>query len=1069
MIRTPTTSPKVTPPRLHGVVDRQRLFARIDLAAPPVVWIAGPPGAGKTTLAASYVNARKRPAIWYRVDSGDTDCANFFRCLGDAAARIPMRRGEPLPRLAAESSGNPGAFARTYFRVLFARLPAKAVVVLDNYQDAAGAPFEAIVRDALEEVPDGRRVIVTCHTDPPNSCARLQAGGKLEQIRSDELLLTPDESRAILSVRTGFDERMHDALHAYSGGWAAGLVLMAEHARRGGVVSVLEVASSREAVFDYFAGEILARETAADRRTLLLSATARRLTGRLAQIMTGDPGATHLLERMYRRHLFTDRRQGPEVTYHYHDLFRDFLRTCAAHELTDEERAEAVLRVARTLEADGYRDGAVASYLDARDVASVTRLVLCDASRLHAQGRSRTLMDWIGALPPQAVVVEPWLAYWAGACEVWASPASARVRLQQAFDGFAAAGDRNGQVLAMGAITRACILSANWAPLDHALAELCVLLDGDDGRALAPATRLAGLSRLVYAALTRHPQHPRLPAWAARTTAELGAATDANDAVMAGFSLMHYYYVTGSTAGQEGVIRRVDPLLADPAITATTRCYWLWARSGFVLRTDSPMSALALIDDAVALAESHGLAIATVLRRYRVGHLLTVASHARAATELAALESARRVEPYYEMRAWLALQRGDLPAALHEARTATQMAEERGRTYYRILDGFLLALVLAESDAHDDARAAIAEYRQETAGVQWPLAEYHALLVDAYIALRAGARDACVAPLRLALAIGERERYRSHWFWHPAMMARLYGEALERGIAVAYVREVIRTHALLPAAPDIPGWPWAVAVRTLGEFSVEVRGTPLRFEGKAQRKPLELLKALVAMGGHDVPAHALIEFMWPEPLEDGGQKALEITVHRLRRLLASDDAIVVTDRRVTLDAAHVWVDAWTLERMLADLVGTPGGSEPAMEVLAAAAPRVLELYRGEFLTGERDARWLLPVRNRIAGRFARIVLRLGAHWEAQEQWAQALGLYARATELDVLGEAFYQRQMVCLHRMGRRAEAIDVYRRCRQMLSVVLGVAPAAETEAIHRQLRVDEPRTRRADGMCDP
>ncbi len=247
-------------------------------------------------------------------------------------------------------------------------------------------------------------------------------------------------------------------------------------------------------------------------------------------------------------------------------------------------------------------------------------------------------------------------------------------------------------------------------------------------------------------------------------------------------------------------------------------------------------------------------------------------------------------------------------------RPPCEFAEERGRTYYRILDRFLLAVVRAEAGAFDDARAADRALSSRYGGRAGPLAEYHALLVDAYIAWRSGDRDRCVEPLRGALAIGERERYRSHWIWHPAMMVRLYGEALERGIAIPYVQDVIRTHAMAPASPDIAAWPWPIIVRTLGGFAIEVRGEPLRFEGKSQRKPLDLLKALIALGGRDVPAHVLIDLLWPEPLEDGGQKALEITVHRLRRLLRSDDAIRVTDRRVTLDAALVWVDmGWSAE------------------------------------------------------------------------------------------------------------------------------------------------------------
>src|SRR5262249_6912436 len=52
---------KTTRPRLAGIIPRRRLFDRLD-GAPghAVIWITGPPGCGKTALAASYPEQRTR-------------------------------------------------------------------------------------------------------------------------------------------------------------------------------------------------------------------------------------------------------------------------------------------------------------------------------------------------------------------------------------------------------------------------------------------------------------------------------------------------------------------------------------------------------------------------------------------------------------------------------------------------------------------------------------------------------------------------------------------------------------------------------------------------------------------------------------------------------------------------------------------------------------------------------------------------------------------------------------------------------------------------------------------------
>ena len=126
---------KISRPVLYEPLARERLFDLLDQCnGSPVVWIRGPPGAGKTTLVASWLQAREPPAVWYQVDAGDQDPATFFYYLG-LAGRSWQRKQRPLPLLTPELSRDTVAFAHRYFGALFGRLGAHGVVVLDNLHE----------------------------------------------------------------------------------------------------------------------------------------------------------------------------------------------------------------------------------------------------------------------------------------------------------------------------------------------------------------------------------------------------------------------------------------------------------------------------------------------------------------------------------------------------------------------------------------------------------------------------------------------------------------------------------------------------------------------------------------------------------------------------------------------------------------------------------------------------------------------------------------------------------------------------------------------------------------------
>ena len=65
---------KLSRPKIHRAVPRERLFDRLDRSTERLVsWVVAPPGAGKTTLLASYLESRKLAGIWYQLDPDDAE------------------------------------------------------------------------------------------------------------------------------------------------------------------------------------------------------------------------------------------------------------------------------------------------------------------------------------------------------------------------------------------------------------------------------------------------------------------------------------------------------------------------------------------------------------------------------------------------------------------------------------------------------------------------------------------------------------------------------------------------------------------------------------------------------------------------------------------------------------------------------------------------------------------------------------------------------------------------------------------------------------------------------------
>src|SRR6185436_7197858 len=241
-----------------------------------------------------------------------------------------------------------------------------------------------------------------------------------------------------------------------------------------------------------------------------LTAIPPSFTQSEAIALTGSEDVPRLLDYLYRRHLFTDRRRGAETSYHYHALFREFLLEELRKRIPSAERKDATGRAADLLAERGQVSDALALFRDAGEWESMRSLIRAHALEWARQGRAQAVSDWIDALPASMRATDPWLEYWSGRAWIFVQPERGRPALERAFEAFRDAGDLRGQALSLNTIVTGYYYEwANFVPIDRWLPEFDRLL-ADGAPMLDAESELRAYTAWVIGLLLREPENASL-------------------------------------------------------------------------------------------------------------------------------------------------------------------------------------------------------------------------------------------------------------------------------------------------------------------------------------------------------------------------------------------------------------------------------------------------------------------------------------------------------------------------------------------------------------------------------
>ena len=1064
---------------------RQRLFDHLDyLSRAPIVWMAATRGAGKTSFLKSYLENKNQPALWYRFDTRDQDPSFFFsNLLNSIESQYPDLTGQ-LPRFRKEHIVNLGLFARRFFELFFRNLSPGSILVLDNAENLPeSAEIHQLLQLGLELIPHNYSLFVLSHRLPPVSCSHLVAKKTISLFPSKLLRFSDTEvielARLFLAPKN-INSKLLKGINHRLDGWAAGLIMYLEDKgiEDGSDSAQLLDLDLPEEMFNYLADIFLKFTDPRRQQFLLKTAWLPIIRPEHAIALTSDRRAERILEQLADSSFFTHRVQTPIFAFEYHSLFKEFLQRKCCDMLEKEELRQIKLTTASLLLDSNDIENAVALLIEAKEWDQVAETVLNHARDLIDLGHVRTVRSWIESLPDSLIKVTPWITYWHAKSLLYSDPIRARMLLVECYHRFLDSSIRTGYILSWAGIIETYYLS--W----HNVHELDKWLDAFDLNNMENSSYIsleleAKMTVAVFTALImRRPDHPDFDLWSDKMMALLNSELSLNArTTVASLLLFHYIWYAGDRGKASIVIQSMphdlsartdlDPF-AQSSWCSHAASYMCWFKGN---KTEVYES----VELALEKSRIHGI---------ELGNSLTLIVGACAAFMAGDIDEGKRfikrslgaLNPLrksdlgltHAYAAWAAWLDDNIPEACEHAKISLQTLEQVGAPSLYVRSYIGLSQIELSQQNHALALSYLNKAKKLSKQLRSTNNYYICLLISAKMALTRKQTERAAVLLKHGFAIGRRQGFINIPWFKSEDLVELCVLALERKIETGYVHHLIKTIKLTLRKPPVHlrQWPWPVRITTLENFSVEVQGKVIRNTGKAQKRPLDILKYLIAFGGRYIRGEQIMEAFWPDIEPEKSYGALHTNLHRLRKLIGIENAIHWDSGQVSLNPQVCWVDAWALEnsikklsRSKIDFKAKNGSAdyktasvENPFYLNINLAVENLNLYCNPFLEGDDDHSWILGYREQLNNKFIRANVSLAQNLAYQGKRGAALELLWKGIDADPSTEIFYQELIKLYASLGKEYDVEMTFTLCKHNLSRLLDTEPGTDIVKSYRR-----------------
>ena len=270
-----------------------------------------------------------------------------------------------------------------------------------------------------------------------------------------------------------------------------------------------------------------------------------------------------------------------------------------------------------------------------------------------------------------------------------------------------------------------------------------------------------------------------------------------------------------------------------------------------------------------------------------------------------------------------------------------------------------------------------------------------------------------------------------------------------------------------------------LAIHTFGGLRLVLDGVQLFDENWRNRTAKRLFKHLFTQRGQRLSKGTIVAVLWPGWEPDAALNNLRVNVHVLRQTL-TDAARRAAEPSASVEAdaaarsawdelgsvllrqqqgfyyfnteAPYWSDVDAFERHVK--AGRASQARGDAEGTIREYGRAVRIYRGAYLPEDIFDELLTRERERLLDDFFVVAGELMKLRAERTEYEDAIDVARLMLREDSSRESAYRGMMRYLTLLGRRDEALQVYRRACEALNAELGVEPAPETRELYEGIR---------------